>query len=209
MAKRLAMVVDTRRCIGCQTCSVSCKVENNLPDGTWWNRVMTQGGEVMDTPSGKAPHELSMTYLTVACQHCDEPPCVEVCPVGATWKDEETGIVVQDPDQCIGCRYCMVACPYPGVRQFAYEEPAYATGHPVGAAEAQVHQKGTVSKCTFCFDRVKRGELPACIESCPARARTFGDLNDPQSEVSRLLRERSSFQLQPEKGTKPSVYFLS
>lgn len=206
--KRYGMVVDTARCMGCQTCSVACKVENNQPDGIWWNRVLTNGGEAMDTPAGEHP-DLDTQYLTVACQHCENPPCVDACPVGATWKDDETGIVMQDPSACIGCRYCVVACPYTGVRQFNFDEPQYATGHPVGAAEAQVHQKGTVSKCTFCAHRLAKGELPACIETCPARARTFGDLNDPDSDVSRLLRERDHFQLLPEKGTNPSVYFLS
>ena len=193
MAKQLGMVIDTARCIGCHTCSVACKVENNLPDGVWWNRVLTNGGEEMDTPSGDG-EDLSLEYLTLACQHCENAPCVKVCPVGATWKDPETGIVMQDPDKCIGCRYCMVACPYTGVRQFAFTEPTYATGHPVGSAQAQTHQKGTVSKCTFCAPRVAAGEQPACIETCPARARTFGDLNDPESEVSTILRERDSFQ---------------
>lgn len=206
--KQLGMVIDTARCIGCHTCSVACKVENNLPDGVWWNRVLTDGGEAMDTPSGQYPH-LDQQYLTVACQHCENPPCVQVCPVGATWKDEETGIVMQDPEKCIGCRYCVVACPYTGVRQFAFAEPEFANPHPMGAAAAQVHQKGTVSKCTLCAHRVAEGETPACIDSCPARARHFGDLNDPESEVSQLLRERDSFQLLPEKGTRPSVHFLS
>lgn len=208
MAKRLGMVIDTARCIGCHTCSVACKVENDLPDGTWWNRVVTEGGPHMDTPGGEYPH-LDLRYLTIACQHCENPPCVKVCPVGATWKDEETGIVMQDPSKCIGCRYCQVACPYSGVRQFQFDEPTHATPHRMGAAEAQVQEKGTVSKCTLCAHKTLDGGEPACISSCPARARVFGDFNDPESEVSELLRERDSFQLLPEKGTRPSVFFLT
>lgn len=206
--KHYVMLVDTKRCIGCHTCAMACKLENNLPDGIWWNRTLTVGGKNMDTPTGAYPN-LMMGYITLACQQCENPACVKVCPVGATWKDEETGIVMQDPDKCLGCRYCMVACPYTGVRQFNFEEPQFATGLPVGSADAMQHQENTVEKCTFCAHRVAKGEEPACVEVCPARARHFGDLNDPDSEVSQLLRTRSSFRLLEEKGTEPSVYFLS
>jgi molybdopterin-containing oxidoreductase family iron-sulfur binding subunit len=206
--KHYVMVVDTKRCIGCHTCSVACKLENNEPDGIWWNRVLTVGGESMDTPAGIFPN-VQMGYITLGCQHCENPACVKVCPVGATYKDEETGLVMQDYDKCLGCRYCMVACPYTGVRQFNWEEPKFATGFAVGSADVAVHQKNVVEKCTFCAHRLAKGQEPACIEVCPARARHFGDLNDPNSEVSQLLRQRSHFQLLAEKGTNPSVYFLT
>lgn len=206
--KHLVMVIDLKRCIGCNTCAMACKVENNVPDGIWWNRVLTVGGESMDTPDGTYPN-LQMQYLTMACQHCENPACVKVCPVGATYKREEDGIVVQDYDRCIGCRYCMVACPYTGVRQFNWQEPAYQLDFAVGDAAVPAHQTDTVEKCTFCFHRLGQGLLPACIEQCPARARHFGDLKDPDSDVSMLLRSRSHFQLLAEKGTKPSVYFLT
>jgi len=202
------MVVDTKRCMGCHTCSLACKVENNQPDGIWWNRVLTVGGSDIDTPSGVYP-EVRLEFITLACQHCENPACVKVCPVGATWKDEETGLVMQDPEACIGCRYCMVACPYTGVRQFNFDEPQYSSGFAVGSEDATKHVKSTVEKCTFCAHRLAKGQLPACIEQCPARARHFGDLNDPNSEVAQLLRERSSFRLLEEKGTEPSVYFLT
>jgi len=205
--KRLAMVVDTVRCIGCSTCALACKVENNLPNEIWWNRVLTVGGSEIDTPELRNGH-LEMSYLTLACQHCENAPCVKVCPVGATFKNED-GVIMQDYDRCIGCRYCMVACPYTGVRQFNWEDPEYDVPFPVGGAEVPAHQKGTVEKCTFCAHRLEDGLEPACIEVCPARARTFGDLNDPDSEVSEKLREKSSVQLLAEKGTKPSVYFLT
>ena len=123
--------VDTRRCIGCHTCSVACRIENNLPKGIWWNNALTDGGENMDTPSGVFPN-VKMSYVTVACQHCENPACVKVCPVGATYKDPETGVVRQDYDKCIGCRMCMAACPYTGVRSFNWEEPKYTIDFSVG-----------------------------------------------------------------------------
>lgn len=206
--KRFGMVIDTKRCIACHTCSFVCKMENNLPDHIWWNKVLTVGGEERDTPSGTFPN-VKMEYITLACQHCENPACVKVCPVGATWKDEETGIVMQDPSRCLGCRYCMVACPYTGVRQFIAEEPQFSTGFPVGSPDAPLHQKSTVEKCNLCASRVAQGLQPACVEVCTARARHFGDLNDPESEVSQLLLKRPHFQLLAEKGTNPSVYFLT
>ncbi|MBR2789411.1 MAG: 4Fe-4S dicluster domain-containing protein, partial [Eggerthellaceae bacterium] len=107
---RYGIVVDVTRCMGCHTCSMACKMENNVPEGIWWNRVLTDGGESMDTYRGEygSGH---LDYLVMQCQHCDNPACTRVCPVGATYKDPETGIVRQDYDKCIGCRMCMAACP--------------------------------------------------------------------------------------------------
>lgn len=205
--KRLAMVIDTRRCMACNSCTVACKIENNLPNNTWWNRVMTVGGENLDSPEGTYP-SLKMMNVTVACQHCDNPACVKVCPVGATYQDPETGVVRQDYDKCIGCRMCMAACPYTGVRSFNWEEPQYHLDFAVGDADVSPHQKHTVEKCTFCWHRLAKGVQPACVEVCPARARHFGDLNDPESEVSKLIRNREYMQLLPERDTHPSVYYL-
>ncbi|MGI5950877.1 MAG: 4Fe-4S dicluster domain-containing protein [Brooklawnia sp.] len=205
--KRLAMLIDTKRCFGCHTCAVACKTENNLPDGMWWNRVVTVGGDQMDTPSGTFPN-LSMFFITLACQHCDDPPCVPVCPTGATYKRESDGVVLVDYDKCIGCGACVQACPYDGVRTRNAEEMQYVTGFPVGDANVQQQQPLTVAKCTFCDHRLAKGQQPACIEVCPARARVFGDLNDPESEVSQLVETRETFTLRPEKGTNPSVIFL-
>ena len=210
---RYGMVIDTRRCIGCNTCAVACKQANNLPNGVWWNRVLTDGGAIVDSPSGEypAPGEraaMRMEYLTLNCQHCSNPACTKVCPVGATWKDPDTGIVRQDYDKCIGCRMCMAACPYTGVRSFNWEEPKYYMEFAVGDADVPAHQKHTVEKCTFCWHRVARGEVPACMELCIGRARHWGDLDDPDSEVAKLLLTRSYKQLLPEKGTRPSVYYL-
>ena len=199
--------LDEQRCIGCHTCSVACRVENNLPQGTWWNRALTDGGEDMDTPAGIFP-DVKMSYLTVACQHCENPACVKVCPVGATYRDEETGVVRQDYDKCIGCRMCMSACPYTGVRSFNWEEPKFTIDFSVGDADVPSHQKHVVEKCTMCWHRLAKGEEPACVEVCPARARFWGDLDDPDSEVSRLVREREHMRLLEDRGTNPSVYYL-
>ena len=119
---RYGMVIDTKRCVGCNACSVNCKITNNLPETNWWTRVLTEGGDEIDTPAGVFP-DVSMRYITVGCQHCENPACTKVCPVGATYKDPETGVVRQDYDKCIGCRMCMAACPYTGVRSFNWEEP--------------------------------------------------------------------------------------
>ena len=207
MAERLGMVIDMKACIACASCAVACKVENNLPDEVWWNRVLTDGGENPDTPAGVYP-DLTMSNLVVACQHCDNPACVKVCPVGATYKDPETGVVRQDYDKCIGCRMCMSACPYTGVRSFNWEEPKHVVGHALGDADVPAHQKHVVEKCTMCWHRLAKGLQPACVEVCPARVRYFGDLNDPDSEISQLIREREYKQLLSSEGTNPSVYYL-
>ena len=207
MAERLGMVIDMKACIACASCAVACKVENNLPDEVWWNRVLTDGGENPDTPAGVYP-DLTMSNLVVACQHCDNPACAKVCPVGATYKDPETGVVRQDYDKCIGCRMCMSACPYTGVRSFNWEEPKHVVGHALGDADVPAHQKHVVEKCTMCWHRLVKGLQPACVEVCPARVRYFGDLNDPDSEVSQLIREREYKQLLSSEGTNPSVYYL-
>lgn len=204
---RYGMVIDKKLCIGCHTCAVACRTENNLPDGVWWNRVITDGGEEMDTPSGQYPN-VSMSYLTVSCQHCENPACVKVCPVSATYKDSESGVVRQDYDKCIGCRMCMAACPYTGVRSFNWEEPKYAYDVVLGSPDASRHQKHVVEKCTMCWHRLAQGLEPACINVCPARARFWGDLDDPESEVSQLVASREYMQLLPSEGTSPSVYYL-
>ena len=207
---RYGMVIDTKKCIGCHVCAMACKTENNLPNDVWWNRIFTDNGGEMgfDMVGGSYPDNLQFGYIPVACQHCDNPACVKVCPVGATYKDPETGVVRQDYDKCIGCRMCVAACPYTGVRSFNWEEPAYYADFALGDADAAKHEKHTVEKCLFCTQRVARGEQPACVADCIGRARHFGDLDDPNSEVSRLLASREYTQLHTEFGTKPSVYYL-
>ena len=146
--------------------------------------------------------------MTVACQHCENPACVKVCPVGATYKDPETGVVRQDYDKCIGCRMCMSACPYNGVRSFNWEEPSYHLDFPVGDQDVAPHQKHVVEKCTFCKNLVDRGDVPACMQLCPARARYWGDLDDPESEVSKAIEGRDYHLMLESAGTNPSVYYL-
>jgi molybdopterin-containing oxidoreductase family iron-sulfur binding subunit len=204
---RMGFVFDTTRCVGCNACSMSCKQANNLPASVWYSRVLTDGGDAADTPAGVFPR-LSQRYITLNCQHCANPTCTRVCPVGATSKDEDTGIVKQDTERCIGCRMCVAACPYTGVRTFNWQEPKYELGFALGEATAPKHFKQTVEKCTFCAGRIAEGEQPACTVLCPARARHYGDLDDPESEVSQRVLTRTTMRLLEEKGTDPSVYFI-
>ena len=196
------MVVDTERCIGCWSCAVICKSENQVPLGTWWNRILTDG-EALDTP--RMEHgEPAMHWVPLACQHCGNAPCTKVCPVQATYHRDD-GVVMQDSERCIGCRYCMISCPY-GVRAFNWGHPAYPTEEPYGMVAAR--PVGTVEKCTLCVHRLAEGQVPSCVWSCPAQARVFGDLNDPGSRVNRLIREREGEVLLEPLGTKPSVTYL-
>ena len=207
---RYGMVIDTKKCMGCHVCVLACKVENNLPEGIWWNRVLTdtEPGYDFDMVGGTYPNNLKLSYIPITCQHCENPLCVKSCPVGATWKDPDTGVVRQDYDKCIGCRMCMAACPYTGVRSYNWEEPKYHVDYKLGGKDVPEHQKHTVEKCTFCYHRISKGIEPACMHLCVGRARHWGDLNDPNSEVSKLIATRQWKQLLPEKGTKPSVYYL-
>ncbi|MBU1170876.1 MAG: 4Fe-4S dicluster domain-containing protein [Proteobacteria bacterium] len=204
--KKYVMVIDLKLCIGCHTCAIACKQGNNLPNEVWWNRVMTFGGPTMDTPHGVFPN-LKMSFLTLNCQHCDDPPCVKACPAEATYKRED-GLVMQDYDTCLGCRMCIMACPYNDVRTYNENHPQYYLDFPVGDQSAKEQQKGTVSKCTFCYHRLDAGLSPNCIEVCPVRARSFGDIADSDSDVSKLLEARTHTQLLADKGTKPSVFYL-
>jgi dimethyl sulfoxide reductase iron-sulfur subunit len=206
--KRLGLVIDLDRCIGCWTCATACKAENNVALGNWWNRVLNVEGPHIGSP-GIVAGEPQMTNLPVQCMHCENPPCVKSCPVGATYKRAD-GIVMQDYDKCIGCRTCMAACPY-HAKVFNWGEPEHGielAGDHLGNAAVSVRPRHVVEKCTFCVERVDRGEQPACVAACPGLTRTFGDLNDPNSEVSILIRERRGFQLRPEFGTNPNIYYL-
>ena len=205
---KYAIVVDTKRCMGCWSCGVACKLENNIPNNVFWNRTLTIGGDQPNTPAGEYGN-CSIMYTPVQCNHCDKPACAEVCPTGATYKDEKTGIVMQDEEKCIGCKSCIVACPYEGVRTFIDGEPEYYVEFPVGNPNAPVHAANTVEKCNLCYFRVEKGGIPACVEGCPARARVFGDLDDANSEVSKLLASRENFTILPESGTGANIYYLS
>ncbi|MBR2835961.1 MAG: 4Fe-4S dicluster domain-containing protein [Coriobacteriales bacterium] len=201
---RYAMAIDKARCIGCKTCLMACKVSNNLPKGVWYNRYETEGAEHEYCAVGEFP-QLSMVSYTVACQHCANPACVAVCPTNATQQDEN-GIVFVDESLCIGCKACIDACPY-DVRTLLEEVEPYADV-TFGRPTAKEHMAGTVEKCDFCRDLIEQGKNPACMDLCPARARFWGDIEDPESEISKLIAEREYDLLKEDMGTQPMVFYL-
>lgn len=198
---KYGMVIDLRRCIGCYGCQVSCKAENGTPPGVFFARVVKH-------EDGQYPMVRNLS-LPVLCNHCDNPPCVEACPTGASFVWKEGGIVDIDHNMCVGCRTCMMACPY-GNRYINDGPQYYYPEGPTAYEEKRVtrHQTNVVMKCNFCRERVVEGKDPACVANCPTTARIFGDLDDPNSTVSKLIKERGGFPLHPELGTRPSVYYL-
>lgn len=202
---KLAIGVNLRRCIGCNTCALACKMQNNVPDGMLWNRVLTEGCDRFDSAEGVYPH-LTRTYLPLACQHCENPACERVCPTGATYKDDK-GRVEIDYDKCIGCRMCMAACPY-NARTFNWNDPVRATGAGYGDARVPERTRGVMEKCTLCKERTDEGDEPMCVRCCPADARIFGDLDDPDSAVSRLRRDQGAEVLLEDEGTRPQVFYV-
>ncbi|MEC4184423.1 4Fe-4S dicluster domain-containing protein [Adlercreutzia sp. R21] len=202
---KLAIGIDLHRCIGCNTCSLACKMQNNVPDGMLWNRVLTEGCEHFDGAEGVYPH-LTRTYLPLACQHCENPACERVCPTGATYKDE-MGRVEIDYDKCIGCRMCMAACPY-NARSFNWNDPVRASGAGYGDARVPERARGVMEKCTLCKERTDAGDEPMCVRCCPGDARIFGDADDPNSAVSRLRRAGGAHVLLEDKGTRPQVFYV-
>lgn len=198
---KLGLVVDLDTCVGCHGCATACKQWNTSgtigplsdkdpygrdPNGAWLNRIRTY--EVDDAPNSKTVN------MPLSCMHCDDAACVTVCPTGASYKRTEDGIVLVDQDKCMGCNLCSWACPY-------------------GARELDPHQ-GTMKKCTLCVDRIYDESLPederkpACVITCPTKSRVFGDFDDPDSEVSKLVRERSGKKLMPELGYNPVNTYL-
>ena len=198
---QLALVIDLNVCVGCHACVTSCKQWNTSgtagpladfnpygkdPTGTFFNRVQTF--EVGEYPNTQTVH------FPKSCLHCEDPPCVPVCPTGASYKRPEDGIVLVEVDKCIGCKYCAWACPY-GVRELD-------------------EKRKVMTKCTLCVDRIhdaalpERERKPACVLACPTSARLFGDIHDPESVVSTAIRENAGYALMPEWGTHPSNHYL-
>lgn len=177
--RRYGMVIDTRRCVGCQNCVLACQEENGLPLNSFRDWI------VFET-AGAFP-DLQMEIRSERCQHCTDAPCVANCPTGASYT-AQGGIVAVDRDLCTGCKACIASCPY---------EARY------------IHPDGYADKCTFCLHRLEKGQLPACVEQCPTSALVFGDTNDPRSEIAKLLSERKHHQLNTDVGTKPNLWFLT
>lgn len=177
---RYAIVMDTRRCIGCHSCTVACKTHNELPTDIIYNPVTTVG------PEGTFPN-LHMTFVPLICMHCDNPPCVDACPTNASVRRED-GIVYVEDKKCVGCLSCIMACPY--------------------GARIHNHQTGAVNKCDFCKDRVDEGKLPHCVVTCHQKARVFGDMDDETSEVYALLKNNKAVQLLGELDTRPCVFYI-
>lgn len=187
MAKQYGMVIDTTRCMGCQTCVVACKVSNDVPGELYWGHVESLDGDAVYRPTGTFP-KVKMNFRPTLCNHCANPACAEKCPTGAMAKREDNGAVVVDTEVCIGCGTCVEACPY-GVPQIDEEA-------------------NTSSKCTMCFDRLDAGHLPWCVQCCPAEARFTGDVNDPESDVAKYIAEKGAKPYLEENGTTPSVYYV-
>ncbi|MEE8471482.1 MAG: 4Fe-4S dicluster domain-containing protein [Dehalococcoidia bacterium] len=213
---RYGMVIDLQRCFGCKACVQACKVENNTPGGiTWMYLFRFEEGSYPNVTTG---------YMSRPCMHCNNPPCVKVCPVGARFKRDD-GLVLTDSERCIGCRYCQVACPY-GVNYLnwkkpednyyldwdgeipPYKNPDHEKKYGGRIVSGGGHHVGVMEKCTFCVHRLAKGLEPACVANCPARVYHFGNLNDPDSEVSKLLGESRWFRLLEDLDTRPSVYYI-
>ncbi len=187
MTTQYGMVIDTTRCMGCQTCVVGCKISNEIPGELYWGWVVSNDGDRVYRPTGTFPN-VKLSFRPELCNHCAEPACAAVCPTGAMQKDEVTGAVFVDQETCIGCGSCVQACPY-GVPQI--DESANVS-----------------SKCDLCRNRLAAGEKPWCTQSCPGEARIIGDLNDPESEASVYIKEKGAKPFLEEYGTKPSVYYV-
>ncbi|RME21203.1 MAG: 4Fe-4S dicluster domain-containing protein [Deltaproteobacteria bacterium] len=210
--------LDLSRCIGCRRCVYACVAENNQsrdPQIHWISVLEMEKEKGIDFAHSNMYYDHDKVpapghfYVPVACQQCDNPPCVKVCPVKATWKEPD-GMVVVDYSWCIGCRYCMAACPY-GARHFNWAVPSVpddqwnTDAHVLGN---RPRYAGVVEKCTFCIQRVRRGRYPACVEICPVGARKFGNLLDPKSEIRYIIENKRVLRLKEELNTQPSFFYF-
>lgn len=213
---RWGMAIELKRCIGCYECVLACKAEHFLPPDIFWNRVLI-------SEKGKYPAVTKLIY-SVRCNQCADPACVKVCPTGAT-QQREDGIVWVDEDKCVGCRYCMVACPYQMRSMYEDVNSEYFPGQGLTEPEKMgkilyPHQPGVVQKCNFCKERIDAGleqglqpgvdreATPACVINCPTKALHFGDLDDPYSEINRIVKEKNGNPFHPEYGTEPSICYI-
>lgn len=198
---RYGLVIDLLRCMGCGACSVACRAERGTPTGISYNRVKL-------SEIGKYPLA-QMKFLPMCCMHCRKPHCMEACPTEATYQRDD-GLVLIDRDKCVGCGACVVACPY-GSRQLLREMENYYTQNtptPYEALRRKDFRKGTAVKCDFCSERLEEGRVPACVETCPGLARIFGDLDDPNSDASKLLKRHKAVFLKEDEKTEPSVCYI-
>ena len=212
---RWGMVIDLKKCIGCYSCVIGCKQAHGLPPNMFWNRVLT-------AETGEYPQVIRHLY-PVLCNHCKDAPCVKACPSRAASRRTD-GIVITDPDQCVGCGYCVIACPYQQRTLYEAGKEEYFPGQGLTKLERmsrQLHplQPGTAVKCNFCVERIDKGickglkpgvdreATPVCVNNCPPKARIFGDLDNPESSLVILIRKRRGTQLNADLGTDPSVYY--
>jgi molybdopterin-containing oxidoreductase family iron-sulfur binding subunit len=214
VGKRWAMVVDLRKCKeqeDCKDCTLACHKVHNVPDfDNRKDEVKWIWKERFEHVFHEQEHEytreeIKHLQVPLLCNHCDNAPCTRVCPTGATWKRDTDGIVMMDWHRCIGCRYCVVACPY-GSRSFNWRDPRPFIDEI--NEDYPTRMRGVVEKCTFCEERLDKGQLPACVEACKHGALVFGDLEDPESDVRKLLGENFTLRRRPELGTKPEVYYI-
>lgn len=213
---QFAYALNLSICIGCRKCAEACHKENNHDRATnnSYIRVLEMDKGSIDMEKGNAHYNHPVPrpdkfYMPVQCQQCENPPCTDVCPVEATWQEED-GIVVVDYNWCIGCRYCEAACPY-HARRFNWHKPTVPADQinpDQGYLSNRLRPQGVVEKCTFCLHRTREGRLPACLEACPTGARVFGNILDPDSEIRWVLENKRVFVLKEELGTRPRFFYF-
>ena len=213
VGKRWAMVIDMKKCRqkeGCTDCITACHSVHNVPDfGNPKDEIKWIWKDHFKHAFAEHEHEyvsddIKHSETLLLCNHCDNAPCVRVCPTQATWQRED-GIVMMDMHRCIGCRYCLVACPY-GSRSFNWRDPKPFIEEP--NPDFPTRMRGVVEKCNFCAERLAKGLIPACVEACKEKAIIFGDLEDPESEIREQLRSNFTIRRKPGLGTKPEIYYI-